>query len=111
MNDQDSVPPITGVAEIVLNVKSIPPMKAFYSDVLGFPVFNEACIESAEGDAPDGEPTITFLTISPLPLPLGATHPQLLALIDYQRHYHAKSSFSGHAPSQSTLNHLSLIHI
>ena len=55
----------------------------------------------------DGEPTIAFLTIRELDTLLGRHgHPQLLALIDYQRHVFAKGRFDGYDPSKSTLNHL-----
>lgn len=106
MSDLPPAPPITGVAEIVLNVKSLPAMRDFYTSVLGFPVFSEACIEEVGVDNPDGQPTITFLTISQQGTPLGATHPQLLALIDYQRHAHAKGRIKGHNQAESPLNHL-----
>ena len=56
---------------------------------------------------PNGEPTIAFLTIKELDTPLGRHgHPQLFALIDYQRHVFAKGRFDGHEPTKSTLNHL-----
>lgn len=39
--------------------------------------------------------------------PLGrGGHPQLLALVDYRRHVHARKRFVGHDVTQSTLNHL-----
>ena len=56
---------------------------------------------------PDGDPTITFLTICNTNTPLSrGGHPQLLALIDYRRHVHARKRFVGHDATQSTLNHL-----
>ncbi len=74
--------------------------------VLGFPLHSELSMETAVVDA-DGEPTITFLTICETDTPLGrGGHPQLLALIDYRRHVHAKKRFAGHDIAQSTLNHL-----
>lgn len=74
--------------------------------VMGFPLHSEVSLEEAVAD-PDGEPTITFLTIceTNTPLALGG-HPQLMALIDYRRHIHARRRFVGHDISQSTLNHL-----
>lgn len=98
-------PPITGVAEIVLSVVDLPQMRSFYTDVLGFPVHSELSLETETPD-PDGEPTISFLTVRELTTPLGPTHPQLLVLIDYKRHIHAKRRFIGHDVSKSTLNHL-----
>ena len=101
------VPPLTGVAEIVLNVRDLPTMRTFYRDVLGFPVLREACHEVGRQLDPDGEPTITFLVITDVVTPLGRHgHPQLLALIDYRRHAHAAVRFEGHDPHRSTLNHL-----
>lgn len=98
---------ITGVAEIVLSVKDLPVMRRFYEDVLGFPLLSQAAhTEGMVADA-EGEPTIAFLTIRELSIPLGRhCHPQLLVLIDYQRHVFAKASFDGHDPRRSTLNQL-----
>ncbi|MCR9198726.1 MAG: VOC family protein [Planctomycetaceae bacterium] len=98
-------PPITGVAEIVLSVANLPAMRQFYTDVLGFPLHSEICMES-EIPNPHGEATISFLTIQPLNTPLGCRHPQLLVLIDYQRHVFARQRLKGHDVSRSTLNHL-----
>jgi len=99
-------PPITGVAEIVLSVRDLPAMRAFYTEVMGFALHSELCFETPEPD-PDGEPTITFLTIADLDTPLGrGDHPQLLALIDHRRHVHARSRLPGHDVTRSTLNHL-----
>lgn len=98
--------PITGVSEVVLSVADLPAMRAFYRDVLGFRMHSEYSMEEAKAD-PDGEATITFLVIAELNTPLGrAGHPQLLALIDYRRHIHAKSRLTGHDVNQTTLNHL-----
>jgi catechol-2,3-dioxygenase len=101
------MPPIAGVAEIVLSVRDLPLMRRFYMDVLGFSLLSESCHESdAEAD-PDGEPTIVFLVISPADTPLGRHgHPVLLALIDYRRHVFARPRFDGHDVRRSTLNHL-----
>ncbi|GAB5406538.1 MAG: hypothetical protein Aurels2KO_47690 [Aureliella sp.] len=97
--------PITGLSEIVLNVADLPSMKHFYSEVLGFPVHSEVCLETTEPD-PSGEPTITFLTIAETDTPLcRGGHPQLLALIDYRRHIYSREKFRGHDVRQSTLNH------
>ena len=100
-----AVPPITGVAEIVLSVADLPAMRQFYVDVLGFPLHSEISMESDTPD-PDGEATISFLTIQPLETPLGLRHPQLLVLIDYQRHVFARDRLQGHDVTRSTLNHL-----
>ncbi len=100
-------PPITGVAEIVLSVLDLPKMRRFYEEVLGFQLFTEASHTTGWEPDPDGEPTIAFLTIKELDTPLGRHgHPQLFALIDYQRHVFAKGRFDGHEPTKSTLNHL-----
>lgn len=99
------VPPISGVAEIVLSVADLPAMRDFYSQVLGFPVHSEASMEGEQHD-PDGDATITFLTIQNLDSPLGRLHPQMLVLIDYRRHVFAKTRLLGHDVQRSTLNHL-----
>ncbi len=102
-----SRPVITGVAEIVLSVRDLPAMRQFYQDVLGFKLLSQACHETGLIPDPSGEPTIAFLTIKDLDTPLGRHgHPQLLALIDYQRHVFAKNRFDGLEPRRSTLNHL-----
>lgn len=98
--------PITGVSEVVLSVANLPEMREFYMRVMDFPLHSELSMETAVAD-PDGEPTITFLTICETDTPLGrGGHPQLLALIDYRRHVHARKRFVGHDATQSTLNHL-----
>ena len=103
----DAMPAITGVAEIVLNVRDLPKMRDFYQEVLGFKLLSEACHETGPEPDADGEPTIAFLTIKGVDSPLGRHgHPQLLALIDFQRHVFAKERFDGHEPTRSTLNHL-----
>ena len=99
-------PSITGVSEVVLNVADLPSARAFYMRVLGFPLHSEVSLESSEAD-PEGEPTITFLTIRETDTPLGrGGHPQLLVLVDYQRHLYARNRFVGHDVAHSTLNHL-----
>jgi catechol 2,3-dioxygenase-like lactoylglutathione lyase family enzyme len=100
------IPPITGVSEIVLSVSDLPAMRDFYVRVLGFPVHSELSMEETNAD-PDGEPTITFLTILETDTPLShGGHPQLLVLVDYRRHVHARKRFVGHDVTRSTLNHL-----
>ena len=101
-----NTPPITGVSEIALSVADLPKMREFYLQVMGFELHSEVSLESTVAD-PEGEPTITFLTICDTDTPLGhGGHPQLLALIDYKRHVYAKERFVGHDASRSTLNHL-----
>lgn len=102
-----AVPPITGVAEVVLSVRDLPRMRRFYGDVLGFPLLSQAShTRGAEADD-EGEPTIAFLTIAPADTPLGRNgHPTLLVLIDVARHVFARSRFDGHDVRRSTLNHL-----
>ena len=51
----DAMPAITGVAEIVLNVRDLPKMRDFYQEVLGFKLLSEACHET--GPEPDAECT------------------------------------------------------
>lgn len=102
-----TMPVITGVAEIVLNVRDLGKMRDFYREALGFELLSEACYETGPEPDASGEPTIAFLTIKPVDTPLGRHgHPQLLALIDFRRHVFAKGRFDGHEPSRSTLNHL-----
>jgi hypothetical protein len=64
--------------------------------------FNKVCYETDAGPDPDGESTICFLTIKPLDTPLGQGQPQLLALIDFNRHLFAKPRFDGHDVRRST---------
>ena len=98
---------IIGIAEIVLNVRNLPGMRQFYEDVLGFTLLSQACHERGPEPDPDGEPTIAFLTIQHTDTPLGRHgHPQLLALIDFQRHIFAKGRFDGLDSRRSALNHL-----
>jgi len=105
----DTVPPITGVAEVVLSVRDIPTMREFYQKVLGFRLLSESCHEMGADADPDGEPTITFLVVRDEDTPLGRNgHPQLLVLIDHQRHIFARQRLVGHDVSRSTLNHLAL---
>ncbi len=102
-----ATPPITGVAEIALSVRDLTRMRDFYREVLGFQLLSEACHEHGPEPDPIGEPTIVFLTIRELDTPLGRHgHPQVLVLIDFQRHVFARERFDGHEPSRSTLNHL-----
>lgn len=98
---------IIGISEIVLSVSDLPKMREFYISVLGFPLHSEICSTGEAGQDPNGEPTITFLTIAETDTPLGQDkHPQMLVLIDYLRHVHAKPRFDGHDVRRSTLNHL-----
>jgi catechol-2,3-dioxygenase len=102
----NETPSITCVSEIVLNVTDLPKAREFYMRVMGFPLLSELSMEDAV-PSPDGKPTLTFLTICETNTPLGlGGHPQLLALIDYRRHVHARRRFVGHDASRSTLNHL-----
>ncbi len=102
-----NIPPITGVAEIVLSVSDLPAMKEFYQSVLGFEFHSEASHERGIEADPDGEPTIVFLTIKRTDTPLDRVgHPQMLALIDYQRHVFARKRLTGHNVKETTLNHL-----
>lgn len=101
-----STPSITGVAEFVLNVADLEKSRDFYRRILGFSLHSELSLETTIPN-PAGKPTICFLTICETNTPLGhGGHPQLLVLIDYRRHVHARSRFSGHDATQSTLNHL-----
>ena len=101
-----NTPPVTGVSEVVLSVADLPKLRDFYLQVMGFSLHSELSLETTVPD-PDGEPTITFLTISETDTPLSrGGHPQLLALIDYRRHVHARTRFAGHDITRSTLNHL-----
>jgi hypothetical protein len=59
----DAMLAITGVAEIVLNVRDLPKMRDFYKEVLGFKLLSEACHETGPEPDADGDPTIAFLTI------------------------------------------------
>ena len=98
--------PIIGLSEIVLSVADLPVMREFYTQVIGFRLHSELSMESPVA-AGDGDPTITFLTICETDTPLGrGRHPQMLVLIDHQRHVHARTRFVGHDVTRSTLNHL-----
>lgn len=109
MNDSTAdqhAPSILGVAEIVLSVADLPVMRQFYVEVLGFSVLREISMET-ETAVPGGEPTISFLKLLECDTPLGRhLHPQMLVLIDYQRHVYARERFTGHDVGKSTLNHL-----
>jgi catechol 2,3-dioxygenase-like lactoylglutathione lyase family enzyme len=90
----------------VLNVADLPGAKDFYMRVMGFPLHSEVSMETTVAD-PAGAPTISFLQICETDTPLGhGGHPQLLALVDYRRHVHAKKRFVGNDIARSTLNHL-----
>ncbi len=104
--DPNQIPRVLGAIEIVLSVKDIPTMQSFYEQVLGFQTHSSASFESESPD-PDGVPTIVFMTIAEVDSPLGRNnHPQMLVLIDHQRHIHARRRLIGHDVSRSTLNHL-----
>lgn len=106
MKSAKKAPAVTGISEVVLNVVDLPGMRQFYTDVLGFELHSEVCMETETADV-NGEPTITFLTICETDTPLGrGGHPQLLALIDFRRHLSARKRVSGHDVTRSTLNHL-----
>ena len=99
------LPPITGIAEIVLNVTDLARMRTFYQQALRFQFHSQQSMET-EKPNPQGEPTICFLQISESNSPLSVNgHPQLLALIDYKRHVFAKR-FTGLRSDESSLNHL-----
>ena len=101
------VPPITGVAEIVLNAQDLPKLRDFYQEMLGFQLLDESCHESEDDPAKTGAPTITFLVIADAETPLGRNgHPQLLAIIDYNRHAASKKNFEAVSKRTSTLNHI-----
>ena len=98
---------VTAVSEIVLSVDDLPTMREFYTSVVGFDLHREACMTGKDAPDSDEEATISFLKIADVDTPLGRDkHPQLLALIDWQRHVFAKSRFEGHDVKRSTLNHL-----
>ena len=99
-------PPVIGLSEVVLSVADLPEMRDFYVQVMGFPLHSELSMELPVVD-PEGEPTIAFLTVCETDTPLGrGGHPQMLVLIDYQRHVHARRRLVGHDVTRSTLNHL-----
>ena len=88
----------------MLRVRDFQAMKDFYTGVLGFKLYNEGCY-NADGLVHDGDPTICFLTIKELDTPMGRhTHPQVLALIDYQRHLGGRHP--EHNKKPSSLHHL-----
>ena len=85
---------VIGVAEIVLNVKDIERMSKFYQDVLGFAFHSESCTTSEGERGSEAKPTIVFLTIIDPGTPLSSgNHPQMLALIDPERHALARHQF------------------
>ena len=98
---------VIGVAEIVLNVKDIERMSKFYQDVLGFAFHSEYRTTSEGEGGSEDKPTIVFLTIIDPGTPLSSgNHPQMLALIDPERHALARHQFEDVARRRSTLNHL-----
>lgn len=100
-------PPLLGLAEVVVNVADLPTMRGFYRDVMGFEVLSEACHGTGIEPDADREPTICFLTMFATDSPLGRSgHPQLLVLIDAERHVFARERFAKTAAATSTLNHL-----
>ncbi len=81
-------------------------MREFYTNVMGFSLHSQLSMETNEAQ-PDGEPTIAFLAICETETPLSrGGHPQMLVLIDYRRHVHAKRRLRGHDVTRSALNHL-----
>lgn len=99
------MPPVLGLAEVVLNVDDLNRATRFYQDVLGFGLVSEGNFEDPPD--PEGEPTISFLEVQPTDTPLGRNgHPVLLALIDYRRHAAAKKRFEALKLEHSPLNHL-----
>jgi len=88
---------INGIAEIVLNAHDLDGMTRFYQDVLGF---------SLHSQFPFHHPTIVFLTITETDSLLGRTHPQMLVLIDPDRHPSAVGKFDQPTSRPFSLNHL-----
>lgn len=100
------IAPILSIAEVVLNVKSIPRMRSFYGEVFGFSVHSQFRMTNETSIADDRDPTICFLKVLDTDTPLGrGRHPQMLVLIDYERHFYA-ARFGDVSARQSTLNHL-----
>lgn len=98
---------ILGISEIVLNVDDLPAMREFYQRVLEFELISESCHETDDGLATNGQPTITFLVVAQQQTPLGEHgHPQLLALIDHQRHVFSRGQIKSLQQTNSHLNHL-----
>jgi catechol-2,3-dioxygenase len=96
---------IVGLAEVVLNVKDIIKMKAFYQEIFGFELLSESNSETPPN--PEGIPTICFLQIQPINTDLGRNgHPLILALIDPIRHGFTGGKFDSPHYKSSTLNHL-----
>jgi catechol 2,3-dioxygenase-like lactoylglutathione lyase family enzyme len=97
---------ITGLAEVVLNVTDLNRSVDFYQTLMGFQLHSSVSLEETT-PAPEGDPTIVFLTIRELDTPLGdGGHPQLLALIDYRRHVFTRRRMFALNISQSPLNHI-----
>ncbi len=88
---------IRGLAEVVLNIRDMDAMLAFYQGVVGL---------REHGRMPEVDPTIVFLEVAPLGSALGAAHPQVLALIDPARHPPAAGRFDTPQRRRSTLNHV-----
>ena len=102
---------VRGVAEVVLNVRDLPAMVAFYAGVLGFRAFEPDPVAGVPSSvAPDeGKPTIVFLrigSVETLAARPGAAHAPLLVLIDPARHASVAGRFGDPSPATSTLNHL-----
>lgn len=91
------MPSIRGIAEIVLNARDIDTLSEFYQQVLGLELHSQH---------PRVRPTIVFLRIGPLHTELNASHPQLLALIDPDRHPPAKGKFDSPSARAFPLNHI-----
>ncbi|MFG0245099.1 MAG: VOC family protein [Phycisphaerales bacterium JB052] len=88
---------IRGIAEIVLNAQDIGLLSAFYQRVLGF---------ALHAQHPKSEPTIVFLRVGASHTALNRSHPQLLALIDPDRHPAARGKFDPPTRRAFPLNHL-----
>tara|TARA_R110002111_G_scaffold260484_1_gene331864 strand:- start:527 stop:1045 length:519 start_codon:yes stop_codon:yes gene_type:complete len=88
---------IRSVAEVVLNAHDIHLLSKFYHEVMGFSVLSQY---------PKQHPTIIFLEIAKLDSPLGKAHPQMLVLIDPDRHPSARGKFDSAVERSFTLNHL-----
>ena len=91
------MPNIRGIAEIVLNAQDIAAMSTFYQRVLGFELHSQH---------PNANPTIVFLRVGSTHTALNHAHPQLLALIDPDRHPAAKGRFDPPTARAFPLNHL-----
>jgi len=104
-------PPITGLAELALNVRDLPAMQRFYEQTLGFEVLvpDLDAARTASEPRDDDAPTFVFLTIQRLDTALGRHgHPLVLALIDAVRHDSIAGRFDPPEPRRSSLNHFAL---